>query len=91
MSGQAMVAGLDGMRWEAERMSSDIHHSHSHQHDDEGQEIPCAATLRVKALQSLLVEKGPIDPAALDVIVDACLGGAIGPGRRQTDRQPTPP
>jgi nitrile hydratase subunit alpha len=52
-------------------MSSDSHHDHSHQHDDEGQEIPCAAALRVKALESLLVEKGLIDTAALDAIVDA--------------------
>ncbi len=43
----------------------------SHDHDHDGQEIPSAMALRVKALESLLVEKGLVDPAALDVIIDA--------------------
>ena len=51
-------------------MSSDPHHHHDHTHDD-GQEIPSATALRVKALESLLVEKGLVDAAALDAIVDA--------------------
>src|SRR3989441_6929164 len=34
------------------------------------QEVPSGLTLRVKALESLLVEKGLVDPAALDAIVD---------------------
>ncbi len=42
-----------------------------HDHDHEGQDIPSATALRVKALESLLVEKGLVDPAALDAIVDA--------------------
>ena len=46
-------------------------HGHGHGHDHEGQEIPSATALRVKALESLLVEKGLVDPAALDAIVDA--------------------
>ena len=42
-----------------------------HHHDDEhGQEPPSDIALRVKALESLLVEKGLVDPAALDAIVD---------------------
>jgi nitrile hydratase subunit alpha len=32
--------------------------------------VPSDPTLRVKALESLLVEKGLVDPAALDVLVD---------------------
>ena len=44
---------------------------HHHDHDHEGQEIPSATALRVKALESLLVEKGLVDAAALDAIVDA--------------------
>jgi nitrile hydratase len=45
------------------------HHDHDHDHDH-GQEPPSDMTLRVKALESLLVEKGLVDPAALDAIVD---------------------
>ena len=41
---------------------------HDHDHD-EGSELSETA-LRVRALESLLTEKGYIDPAALDVIVD---------------------
>jgi nitrile hydratase len=43
------------------------HHDHSHAH---GQEVPSDMTLRVKALESLLVEKGLVDPAALDAIIE---------------------
>jgi len=38
-------------------------------HDDH-QTPPTDLTLRVKALESLLVEKGLVDPAALDVLID---------------------
>jgi nitrile hydratase len=41
----------------------------AHDHDH-GQEPPADIALRVKALESLLVEKGLVDPAALDAIVD---------------------
>jgi nitrile hydratase len=43
------------------------HHDHDHDH---GQEPPSDMALRVKALESLMVEKGLVDPAALDAIVD---------------------
>ena len=43
------------------------HHDHDHDHE---QEPPSDIALRVKALESLLVEKGLVDPAALDAIVD---------------------
>ena len=39
-------------------------------HDHEHQEVPSDLTLRVKALESLLVEKGLVDPAALDALID---------------------
>lgn len=39
-------------------------------HDHEHQAVPSDPALRVKALESLLVEKGLVDPAALDVLVD---------------------
>src|SRR5579863_98788 len=46
-------------------------HDHDHEHDhDHGQALPSDIALRVKALESLLVEKGLVDPAALDAIVD---------------------
>ncbi len=47
-------------------------HDHDHHHDhDHGQDIPSATALLVKALESLLVEKGLVDAAALDAIFDA--------------------
>jgi nitrile hydratase len=45
-------------------------HDH-HDHDDpQGQAPPPDIALRVRALESLLVEKGLVDPAALDAIVE---------------------
>jgi nitrile hydratase len=41
-------------------------HEHGHDH----QVVPSDPTLRVKALESLLVEKGLVDRAALDALVD---------------------
>ena len=35
-----------------------------------GQDLPAATEVRVKALESLLVEKGLVDPAALDAFID---------------------
>jgi nitrile hydratase len=43
-----------------------LHHDQHHDH----QAIPSDLTLRVKALESLLVEKGLVDPAALDALID---------------------
>jgi nitrile hydratase subunit alpha len=45
-------------------------HDHPDHDHDHGQEPPSDIALRVKALESLLVEKGLVDPAALDAIVD---------------------
>src|SRR5579872_5078818 len=45
-------------------------HGHHH-HDGEGQDPPSDMALRVKALESLLEEKGIVDPAALDAIIEA--------------------
>jgi nitrile hydratase len=45
-------------------MSDSDHHHH------DGQETPGETELRVKALESLLVEKGLVDPVALDAIID---------------------
>ena len=43
-------------------------HSHDKQHEDHSELSPIA--LRVRALESLLIEKGYVDPAALDVLID---------------------
>jgi len=45
------------------------HGGDGHDHDHEGSELS-PIVLRVKALESLLVEKGYVDPAALDVLID---------------------
>ena len=44
--------------------------SMAHNHDHDHQTVPSDPALRVKALESLLVEKGLVDPAALDLLVD---------------------
>ena len=41
--------------------NEDVHGHHS---------VPSDLALRVKALESLLVEKGLVDPAALDALID---------------------
>jgi nitrile hydratase subunit alpha len=43
---------------------------HDHDHDHAHQVVPSDLTLRVKALESLLVEKGLVDSAALDALID---------------------
>jgi nitrile hydratase len=45
-------------------------HEHYHEHDHDHQAAPSDPALRVKALESLLVAKGIVDPAALDALVD---------------------
>ncbi|NQW11977.1 MAG: nitrile hydratase subunit alpha [Alphaproteobacteria bacterium] len=44
-------------------------HSHDHAHDHDHPRLS-ELQLRVKSLESLLVEKGLVDPAALDVFID---------------------
>jgi nitrile hydratase len=50
-------------------MTPDVGQAHQHEH--EHQAVPSDPTLRVKSLESLLVEKGLVDRAALDALVDA--------------------
>ena len=52
-------------------MSQD-HHDHPHHHHDDEHDHSHLSEMdvRVRALQSLLVEKGYLDPAALDVIIE---------------------
>src|SRR6202007_159988 len=51
-------------------------HDHDHEHDH--QVLPSDPALRTKALESLLVEKGLVDPAALDALIDT-YENKIGP------------
>ena len=45
------------------------HDGHHHDHDHHGSELSPIA-LRVKALESLLIEKGYVDPAAMDALIE---------------------
>jgi nitrile hydratase len=45
-------------------------HDHDHDHGHDHQAVPSDPALRAKALESLLVEKGLVDRAALDALVD---------------------
>ena len=56
MAGQGQVSGAQAPSTEA----------HAHEH----QTVPSDIALRVKSLESVLVEKGMVDPAALDAVVD---------------------
>jgi nitrile hydratase len=66
------------------------HHHHHHDHDHT--EPPSDLVLRVQALESLLIEKGLVDPAAIDQIVEA-YESKIGPrnGARVVARAWTDP
>jgi nitrile hydratase len=51
-------------------VTGDLSHANQHDHDHEHQAVPSDLTLRVKALESLLVEKGLVDRPALDALID---------------------
>ena len=57
-------------------------HSHSHSHSHEGADahslLPSDPELRVKAIESLLLSKGLIDPNTLDELIDT-YENKIGP------------
>ena len=46
-------------------------HNHSHDHDHDHSHLDETA-VRVRALESLLVKKGYVDPAALDALIENC-------------------
>jgi nitrile hydratase len=50
---------------------NDHDHDHSHDHDHDHDNHLSEMVLRVKALETLLVSKGLVDPAALDAMIDA--------------------
>ena len=52
-------------------MSHDHHdHDHDHDHSDDSRSELTDMDLRVRTLESLLVEKGYVDPRALDVLIE---------------------
>jgi len=56
------------------------HHDHDHEHGSELSETQ----LRVRALETILTEKGYVDPKALDAIIEAYetrIGGGQSLGR----------
>ena len=61
------AASAAAMAAEPHVAQADAHQNRDHEH----QAVPSDLTLRVKALESLLVEKGLVDRAALDAVVDA--------------------
>ncbi len=61
----AGAAAAMGMNDVTDAKAQEQDHGHDHQ------VVPSDPTLRVKALESLLVEKGLVDAAALDALVDA--------------------
>ena len=71
-------------------MANDHDHSHDHDHDHDNH--LSETVLRVKALETLLVAKGLVDPAALDAMIDA-YENKIGPrnGARVVARAWTDP
>ena len=67
-------------------------HAHDHHHDHDHTEPPSEVELRVKALESLLVEKGLANSEAIDTLIDA-YENKIGPsnGKRVVARAWTDP
>ncbi len=51
-------------------MAHDHDHDHSHDHEDDHSTLS-AMDLRVRALETVLTEKGYVDPAALDLLIDS--------------------
>ncbi|WP_228882289.1 nitrile hydratase subunit alpha [Paraburkholderia saeva] len=67
----------DNHAGKADRREHSHARDHAHSHDHEGSALP-EMDLRVRALESLLVEKGYVDPAALDVFIET-YEHAVGP------------
>jgi len=51
-------------------VTPELAHAQEHDHGHDHQVVPSDPALRVKALESLLVEKGLVDRAALDALID---------------------
>lgn len=69
LSGPPRNDGENGMA--GKDHDHDHHHHHDHDHDhDHGSELS-DTQLRVRALETILAEKGYVEPAALDAIIEA--------------------
>jgi len=68
------AAGAAGLAAQSRIVKGEERQDHDHDH----QAVPSDVALRVKALESLLVEKGIVDRAALDTVVDT-YENKIGP------------
>jgi nitrile hydratase len=64
------VAGAAGLVAKPQTGSAQQQHE-DHDHDHDHQVVPSDPALRTKALETLLVQKGLVDPATLDSLVDA--------------------
>ena len=72
------AAGAAGMAGGATSAGAAESAPEQHEHDHDHQVVPDDIALRVRALESILVEKEMIDPADLDAVVDA-YENRIGP------------
>jgi nitrile hydratase len=63
---KGVAAGAASLAAESQLAAAQGPSEHEHEH----QAVPSDAALRVKALESLLVQKGLVDSAALDALVD---------------------
>jgi nitrile hydratase len=52
------------------RMTDHDHHDHDHDHDHSHDNELTDTQLRVRALETILTQKGYVDPAALDLLID---------------------
>src|SRR5262245_53601122 len=65
---KGVAAGAATLATDASAVTAQEPSTHDHEHSH--QAVPSDVALRVKALESLLVEKGLVDSAALDALVD---------------------
>ena len=65
------VAGAAGLVTTSQTGKAQQSRDHDHDHDHDHQTVPSDPALRTKALETLLVQKGLVDPAALDSLVEA--------------------
>ena len=77
-AGAAGVGGAAKAAGAAEPAAGQNDHDHDHGHDHDHQVVPDDIALRVRALESILIEKEMIDPADLDAVVDT-YENRIGP------------
>jgi nitrile hydratase len=75
---KGVAAGAVGAAAPTHMHAHNHDHHHDHDHDHDHQDVPSDLALRVKALESLLVEKGLVDAAALDALIDT-MEHKVGP------------